>query len=414
MPSAKGKTRRVIILGSTGSVGTQTIDVIDHLNTLCREGRFPHAFQVVALAAGANANLLAQQASTHPQAQLTLADESVNYKGPGSPTRGPNAALNLVRTTEADLVVAAMVGAAGLPATLAAVEAGTNVALANKETLVVAGQLITQAAQRTGARLLPLDSEHAGVWQTLAGHIPPNTAPPFLTPDHVRKVIITASGGAFRDRTLAEIEHATPAQALDHPNWNMGQKVTIDSATMVNKGLELIEAHHLFGLQSSRLGVLLHRQSAVHALAQLDDGGIIAHLGATDMRAPILAALAYPETATSHPGARMDIESITTLDFQPLDPARFPAVGLARRVVDQPATTAGAIFNAANEIAVEAFLSRRIPFGAIVPIIERTLDAIQPSPISGLASALEADADARRSAESRLDECARNKTISGA
>ena len=387
--------RRVVILGSTGSIGTQTLDVIDHLNALHERGAFPHPFEVVALAAGSNGATLAQQARAHPGARLALADEHAPWEGPREPMRGAGAALEIVRTTEADLVVAAMVGAAGLPATLAAAEAGTDIALANKETLVVAGALITTAAARTGARLLPLDSEHAGVWQALAGQLPAGAAPPVATPSAVRRVVLAASGGAFRDRAPDEIEHATPDEALAHPTWNMGAKVTIDSATMMNKGLELIEAHHLFGLDNDRLGVLIHRQSAVHALAQLADGAIIAHLSATDMRHPILCALAFPQTPECHPGARMDLDTLTTLDFRPLDPERFPAVPLARRVIDEPDTTLGAILNAANEVAVGAFLDRRIPFGEITRLVARAMDDLRAAPLTGLDAALRADAEAR-------------------
>ncbi len=401
-----GQPRRVLILGSTGSIGTQTLDVIDHLNALHARGAFPYPFEVAALVAGSNARVLAEQARAHPGARLALADERAAWHGPGVPLRGHDSALEIVRTTGADLVVAAMVGAAGLAATLAAAEAGTDIALANKETLVVAGTLITAAAQRTGARLLPLDSEHAGVWQTLAGVLPARdghpAAPPVRTPDAVTRVVLTASGGAFRDRTLDEIEHATPEQALAHPTWTMGAKVTIDSATMMNKGLELIEAHHLFGLDNDRLGVLIHRQSAVHALAQLADGAIIAHLSATDMRHPILCALAFPHTPECHPGARMDLDTLTTLDFRPLDPARFPAVPLARRVIDAPGTTAGAILNAANEVAVGAFLDHRLPFGGITRLVAQTMDALPPTPLASLADALTADAAARALAESRI------------
>jgi 1-deoxy-D-xylulose-5-phosphate reductoisomerase len=402
MTSNADQPRRVLILGSTGSIGTQTLDVIAHLNALHARGEFPRAHEVVGLAAGRNADALAEQAHAHPNARLALADESVDYAGPGDPIRGDTAALELVHATEADLVVAAMVGAAGLPPTLAAVEAGTDVALANKETLVVAGTIVTAAAERTGARLLPVDSEHAGVWQTLRTVLEPKQAPPVRTPPSVARVIITASGGAFRDKALAEIEDATPDQALAHPTWNMGPKVTIDSATMMNKGLELIEAHHLFGLTNDRLGVLIHRQSAVHALAQLRDGGIIAHISATDMRSPILTALAHPFDAPAHPAAALDAESLTTLDFEKPDPARFPALDLARRVIDQPNTTAGAIFNAANEAAVAAFLDRRIPFGSITRLVERTLDALDAEPLTDIPTALDADARARASVEDAI------------
>ena len=404
MTNPDTQLRRVVILGSTGSIGTQTLGVIAHLNALADQGRAPIRYEVVGLAAGRNADLLAEQSRAHPGARLALADENAAFNGSADhdPIRGPDAALELVRVTEADLVVAAMVGAAGLPATLAAIEAGTDVALANKETLVVAGALVIAAAERTGARLLPVDSEHAAVWHTLRSSLEPGLAPPLITPGTVRRVIITASGGAFRDRTLQEVEHATPQEALDHPTWNMGAKVTIDSATMLNKGLELIEAHHLFGLDNDRLGVLIQRQSVVHALAQLNDGAIIAHLSATDMSHPIHCALAHPHTIDAPDAATLDPDTLTRLDFQTVDPERFPAVRLARRVIDAPNTTAGAIFNAANEAAAAAFLDRRVPFGSITRLVERTLDSITAEPLTDIPTALDADARARAAVEDAI------------
>jgi len=295
-----------------------------------------------------------------------------------------------------------MVGAAGLPAALAAVERGTDVALANKETLVMAGPVVLDTAARTGARLLPLDSEHAGVWHALKTVLEPGLAPPLITPGTVRRVIITASGGAFRDRTLDEVHHATPAQALDHPNWSMGAKVTVDSATMVNKGLELIEAHHLFGLDNDRLGVLIQRQSIVHALAELADGALIAHLSATDMRHPIQCALTHPHTLDVLPEASLDLDALARLDFEPVDPDRFPAIGLARRVIDHADTTLGAIMNAANEAAVAAFLAERIPFGRITELVSGAMDEIDSAPLDTLAAATAADAEARAYVNDRI------------
>ncbi|USN99831.1 MAG: 1-deoxy-D-xylulose-5-phosphate reductoisomerase [Phycisphaeraceae bacterium] len=398
MPHAGDQPRRLVLLGSTGSIGTQTLDVVEHVNRLHDRGLSPIRFEVVALAAGSNADLLAQQADHLGLRHLALGNEGSEYTGPGSPRRGPDAAEQLVRDVDADLVVAAMVGAAGLPATLAAIELGRDVALANKETLVTAGPVMLDAARRRGVRLYPVDSEHAGVWQALAGVLEPAQAPPLIAPDTVRRVVLTASGGAFRDRTADEVYEATPEEALAHPNWSMGAKVTIDSATMVNKALELIEAHFLFGLGNDRLGVLIQRQSVVHALAELADGAIIAHLGATDMRHPIQAALTAPHTIDAHDGARLDLESLSRLDFAPVDPARFPAIDLARRVIDIGGTS-GAILNAANEAAVDAFLQARIPFGRITELISDTMDAIEPTPLADLATALEADRRAREHVE---------------
>lgn len=397
---ADPRPRRLLVLGSTGSIGTQTLDVVGHVNTLHREGRSPIRFEIVGLAAGNNAALLAEQARRFTVRELALADDRAPFDGP-APRRGEGAAERLVREVECDLVVAAMVGAAGLLPILAAAELGRDIALANKESLVVAGPLLIAGARRNGASILPLDSEHAGVWQCLARVLPPASRPPFVTPGAVRRVVLTASGGPFRDRTLAEIEHATPEQALDHPNWAMGPKVTIDSATMTNKALELIEAHHLFGLDNDRLAVLIQRQSVVHALAELADGGVIAHLSAPDMRHPIQVALTAPLILDTPPATRLDLESLSRLDFAPPDPARFPAIGLARRVIDAGGT-AGAILNAANEAAVGAFLSRRLPFGRITELARQAMDAIDPKPLCTLADAIDADRCARAFVEERI------------
>lgn len=402
MPHEPAQTRRLLILGSTGSIGTQTLAVVEHLNALADAGRSPVRYDVVGLAAGSNADLLAEQAERFGVSQLALAGPDARYEGPGTPIIGADAAERLVRETEADLVVAAIVGAAGLPATLAAIEAGTDVALANKETLVMAGPIVLAAASRSGARLLPVDSEHAGVWHTLKPALEPGQAPPFITPAAVRRVTITASGGAFRDCTLDDVYNATPEQALDHPNWDMGAKVTIDSATMINKGLELIEAHHLFGLGNDRLAVLIQRQSVVHALAELADGAVIAHLSATDMRHPIQCALAHPHAPDAHPDATLGLGALTRLDFRPIDPDRFPAVALARRVIDESDTTLGAVMNAANEAAVAAFLDRRIPFGRITDLVAAAMAEIEPAPLDALAAATEADARARAFVEHHI------------
>lgn len=402
MQNEPAQTRRLIILGSTGSIGTQTLDTVEHVNTLADQGRSPVRFRVVGLAAGANTDLLAQQARRFGVHQLALADTDSPYTGPGSPRRGTHAAEQLVRETEADLVVAAIVGAAGLHATLAAVEAGTDVALANKETLVMAGPIVLAAAARTGARLLPVDSEHAGVWHTLKPALQPAQAPPLIAPNTVRRVTITASGGAFRDHPAESIYHATPEQALDHPNWSMGAKVTIDSASMVNKALELIEAHHLFGLENDRLAVLIHRQSVVHALAELADGAVIAHLSATDMRHPIQCALTHPHTIDTHPEAALQLDELSRLDFEPIDSDRFPAISLARRVINHPGTTLGSIMNAANEAAVTAFLARRVPFGRITELVSEAMEALHAQPLLALRNATEADTQARAFIEQRI------------
>lgn len=400
-PPPTQPVRRVLVLGSTGSVGTQTLDVIAHVNRLADEGRSPVRFIVAGLAAGRNADLLTEQARRFGVRELALADVEAAYEGPGDPRQGPDAAERLVREVECDLVVAAMVGAVGLPATFAAVELGRDIALANKETLVMAGPVILDAARRHNARIFPLDSEHAGIWQTLAGQISPGETPPFVTPDTVRRVVLTASGGAFRDRSAGDVYHATPEQALDHPTWSMGAKVTIDSATMTNKALELIEAHHLFGLGNDRLGVIIQRQSIIHALAELADGAVIAHLGPTDMRHPIQAALTSPHTLDAHNGSRLDLATLTALDFAPADPARYPALSLARLVIETGGT-AGAIMNAANEAAVDAFVLGCIPFGRITELTAEAMEAVKPSPLGCLADAIEADRRTREFVHGRI------------
>jgi 1-deoxy-D-xylulose-5-phosphate reductoisomerase len=395
---AETPPRRLIILGSTGSIGTQTLAVVDHVNALHRAGRSPVRFEVVGLAAGNNTGLLAEQARRWGVREVALAHPESPFAGP-APRRGPGAAERLVREVEADLVVAAMVGAAGLPATLAAAQLGRDIALANKETLVMAGPLVLDAARRSGARLLPVDSEHAGVWQCLASVL--DHPPPARAPASVRRVVLTASGGAFRDRSLADIEHATPDEALAHPNWSMGPKVTIDSATMMNKALELVEAHSLFGLENDRLGVLMQRQSIVHAIAEFLDGSLVAQLGVADMRNPIQAALTAPHTLDAPAETRLDLDALARLDFAPVDPVRFPAIGIARRVIDA-GDTAGSIMNAANEAAVEAFLARRLPFGRITTLVAGALDAIDTTPLTGLDAALDADRRARAFVADRL------------
>ncbi len=399
-----GAVRRVIILGSTGSIGTQSLDVIEHINRLFDEGRSPVRLEVVGLAAGRNADLLTRQAERFGVRELALAETDRDAAPPGC-RAGPDAAEQLVRDIDCDIVVAAIVGVAGLRATFAAIERGCDIALANKETLVVAGPVMIDAAGRRGVRLYPVDSEHAGVWQTLAGVLEPAQAPPLVAPGVVRRVVLTASGGAFRDHEPEDVYHATPEHAMRHPNWSMGAKVTIDSATMANKALELIEAHHLFGLGNDRLGVIIQRQSVVHALTELADGAVIAHLGATDMRHPIQAALTAPHTIDTRDETRLDLSTLTRLDFSPADPERFGAIALARRVIDRGGT-GGAIFNAANEAAVAAFLNGTIPFGEIIPTVEAVLEKADPIPLADLAGALEADRLGRSLAESRIAEFA--------
>lgn len=426
-------TRRIILLGCTGSVGTQTAETIDHLNTLAARGEYPTWFEVVGLAAGSNAAGLAEMAARYPGARLALANGNGcanDAKLPASTLRGADAALELVRSTPSDLVLAAMVGAAGLPATLEAVSRGIDVALANKETLVAAGELVVPAALKSGARLLPVDSEHSALWQCLQGRhgaTPPQTrshegkegngemdgacCPPFAAPPAcVSRLVLTASGGPFRTWPREKIAAATPAEALKHPTWTMGRKVTIDCASLTNKGLEVLEAHWLYAMPAERLGVLVHPQSIVHSLVEYADGSVIAQLGSPDMRVPIQYALTFPQRPEGV-ARKLDWRALSKLDFEEPDLERFPALGLAFDVI-RAGGTAGAVFNAANEAAVEAFLASAdsapggsggssgsavpaVPFGLIPELTARALREVGTSPIRSLDDVLAADREAR-------------------
>ena len=401
-------TRRVIILGSTGSIGTQALDVIAHLNALHERQQWPHTFTIVGLAAGSNAEALAAQAAANGVRDLAIADGSPTAGDAARWRIGPDAATQLIRDVPCDLVIAAIVGAAGLHATLTAVSLGRDVALANKESLVCAGELVLREAQRTNARLLPIDSEHAAVWQCLQAinaespltpHERP-LCPPLIASREVSRVILTASGGPFRNQSLAEIYHAPRAMALSHPTWNMGPKVTLDCATMMNKGLELIEAHWLFGLSAERLGAILHPQSLIHSLVELVDGSTLAQLAPTDMRMPIQYALTFPHRAMT-PCPRLNFQTLGKLEFQPPDPQRFPALGLAMRAITDGGT-AGAILNAANEEAVLAYIRGDIPFGRIVELTAETCNNVKHAGISTLDDVLSADAAAREAVRSAI------------
>lgn len=391
--------RRVIVLGSTGSIGTQALEVVRHLNGLHGSGASPVRFEVVGLSAGRNAGLLAAQAREFGVRECALA-EGGGIEGMRCRV-GSGAGEALVREVEADLVLAAIVGVAGLRATLAAVDLGRDVALANKETLVAAGALVIPAARRTGARLLPVDSEHSAAWQCLAGLPGCAEGPPLVAPACVRRLVLTASGGPFRTWSAGRAYDATPEQALAHPTWSMGAKVTIDSATLVNKGLEVVEAHWLFGLGADRIGVLIHPGSVVHAIAELADGSAIAQLGAPDMRVPIQHALSAPLRLPGC-GRALDLDALRTFEFETPCEERFAAIALARRVVEAGGT-AGAVFNAANEAAVDAFLrARSIPFGRIVEVVGEAMEAIAPGPVRSLADVMEADGAARAFVASRV------------
>lgn len=373
-------TRKVAVLGATGSVGRSTLDLIEAA---------PERFEVVALTAASNVSQLAQDARRTRATLAVVADEArltelrealagTNIQAAAGP-----AALAEAATASADLVVAAIVGCAGLEPVMAAVEAGRTVALANKEALVTAGALMTDAAARSGATLLPVDSEHNAIFQCLTGQ----------DKDRVSRLILTASGGPFRQMSAEQMARVTPEQAVAHPNWSMGAKISVDSATMMNKGLELIEAHYLFGVPSERIDILVHPQSIVHSIVEYADGSMLAQLGPSDMRVPIAHALAWPERMETHV-QRLDLVAAGRLDFEAPDPGRFPSLRLARAALEEGGA-APVVLNAANEVAVAAFLNRTIHFGDIATLVERALDEMdEPAPAS-IADVVALDREAR-------------------
>jgi len=354
------RPRRISVLGATGSIGESTLDLI---------GRDPSAYQVVALTGGHNAARLAELAILH-RAELAVIADPGSYAalreglaGTGIEVGAGEEALLEAASRPADWVMAAIVGAAGLKPTLEAVRQGSLTALANKECLVSAGDIFMAEVARAKATLLPVDSEHSAVMQVMTG----------ARPEQIERVCLTASGGPFRRWSLDEMRDARPEQALNHPNWSMGPKVTIDSATLMNKGLELLEAHHLFSLPATKLDVLIHPQSIVHCLVHLSDGSVLAQMSCPDMRTPIAYSLAWPERMHA-PTKRLDLTELGTLTFEAPDEKRFPALRLAREVL-AAGGSAGTVLNAANEIAVEAFLAGRIGFLAIAGLVEATLAA---------------------------------------
>jgi 1-deoxy-D-xylulose-5-phosphate reductoisomerase len=350
--------RRVLILGSTGSIGTSALDVITVLSD---------EFEVVGLAANTSWEQVAAQARRFRPARVALADSSAAAQlkrevgGTIEVLDGDEALTELVEQTECDIVLAAVVGAAALPATLAAVRLGRTVGLANKEAMVVAGSLMMPLAQKTGAKVLPVDSEHSAIFQAMhAGRL-----------EDVERVYLTASGGPFRTWSIDQIAAATLEDALNHPTWDMGPKITIDSATMMNKALEVIEAKWLFGLSPDSIEVIIHPESIIHSMVEFCDGSIVAQLGSPDMRTPIQYALTYPARRVG-PSRRLEIRSLRRMHFEPPDLERFPALRLGYEVA-RAGGTSGAVFNAANEAAVEAFRCGRIRFMDIVGVTGRTL-----------------------------------------
>jgi 1-deoxy-D-xylulose-5-phosphate reductoisomerase len=364
--------KRVLVLGSTGSIGVQALEVIAAADDLA----------VCGLACGARGDEMAAQAAVHGVRHTTCA------AGGGSVLFDPDLAA-LMDAAEPDLVLNALVGAAGLRPTLAALARGLPVALANKESLVAGGDLVAAVRARTGAGLVPVDSEHAALFQLLAG----------VPAERVAAAVITASGGPFRGRSAAELADVTPADALRHPTWSMGAKITIDSATLMNKGLELIEAHHLFGLPYDLIEVVVHPQSLVHALVRLEDGSLIAHCGPPDMRVPIAHALRWP--APPPPAARLDLVGLR-LDFAAPDEEAFPCLGLAREA-GRAGGTAPAVLNGANEVAVAGFLQGRIGFADIPSVVGSALEAVPRAPADGLAAVVDADRRAREAAEAAIE-----------
>lgn len=371
------------MLGSTGSIGRSTVDLLM---------ANPDAFQVHALAGGRNVTLLAKQAQALRASVGVISDPALlpeltaALHGTGIASAAGDAAIVQAAAEPVDWTMAAITGAAGLPSTLAAIRRGGVVALANKEALVCAGDVMLRAVSAAGATLLPVDSEHNAIFQALAEG------------NHgaVDRIVLTASGGPFRKATTAEMRAATPEAALRHPVWSMGAKISIDSATLMNKGLELIEAARLFGLDEARIGVLVHPQSVVHGLVYYADGSVLAQLGAPDMRIPIAYALAWPaRMATSSP--RLDLAAIGQIEFAEPDMIRFPALRLAREAL-RAGGGAPTILSAANEIAVEAFLQRRIGFLDIVDTVAAVLDRLGAPPANTLDAVMALDAAARRSA----------------
>ncbi|MCE9620690.1 MAG: 1-deoxy-D-xylulose-5-phosphate reductoisomerase [Planctomycetes bacterium] len=395
--AATRPAQRLIVLGSTGSIGASTLEVVSHFASMPPSANAPQ-FQIVGLAAGRNAPSLAKQARDFQVPNLALLDAEAakQLKGFDSVRSGPDAALQLIRdiARPGDLVVAAMVGFAGLAPTLLALERGCTVALANKETLVAAGSLMTAAAKRAGTLLLPVDSEHSGLAQCLRSG----------AREEITRVVLTASGGPFRTWSHERTAGATVEEALNHPTWKMGPKVTIDSATLMNKALEIIEAHWLFDLPAERIDAIVHPQSVVHAMIEYADGSVIAQMSPPDMKLPIQAALCWPQR---HPGVakKLDWSALKALDFHAIDHERFPAVELARQVIRQGGT-AGVTLNAANEVAVEAFLNHEIRFGEIGRIIQRTMKALPARPIQHLSDVEAADREARRHARTLVDAAA--------
>jgi 1-deoxy-D-xylulose-5-phosphate reductoisomerase len=389
------RIKGVAVLGSTGSIGLSTLDVV---------ARHADRFKVVALAAHRNVDGLLEQCRVFRPTFAVMADEAAAEKlaksvaSEGLPTQvlgGAQAICDIAAHVDCDLVMAAITGAAGLRSSLAAAHAGKRLLLANKEALVMSGALFMEAVRKGAAELIPIDSEHNAIFQCL-----PTGTPAGRCPSGVRKIILTASGGPFLRMSAASMTTVTPAQACAHPRWSMGRKISVDSATLMNKGLELIEASLLFDVPSTRVDIVVHPQSVVHSMVEYLDGSVLAQLGNPDMRTPIAHALGCPDRLVSGVES-LDLPAIGKLEFEPPDVARFPCLSLARAAVDAGGTTP-AVLNAANEVAVEAFLAGRLGFTEIARVIERTLTAYRASPAETLDDVLAADGWGRLQATNEL------------
>ncbi len=380
--------KKLAILGATGSIGTQTLQVID---------AFPEQFDVVTLVGHSNWKLLAEQAKHYHPSCVVLTDMAAYEKFKLECTQegllvlgGMKGVMQALELFPVDMAVGAMSGAAGIEPTLKALELGIDLALANKETLVSGGSLVRKAQQKSGAKILPVDSEHSAIFQC-------------LEPDHtaVHKILLTASGGPFRTWDKADLYHVTIQQALNHPNWSMGQKITIDSATMMNKGLEVIEANWLFGVDYDRIQVLIHPQSVVHSMVEYDDGSVLAQMGKTDMRTPIQYALTYPKRQRN-PFPKLDFTKLAGLEFSAPDFEKFPALDLAY-AAGRMGKSAPAVLNGANEVAVAAFLQNKLGFMNIPALVRYVLELHNPAEIESFAHLMEIDNWARQQAQDYVE-----------
>ena len=395
------QNKGVAILGSTGSIGCNTLRVIESLA--------PGQLRVVALAAGQNVERLADQVAAHLPEVVSVESEIAAHRlrellfqrdiDLPRIVVGEQGLVEVATHPKADCVVSGTVGAVGFVPTLRALEAGKRVALANKETLVIAGELMTRAAKASGAELLPVDSEHNAVHQCLRGE----------RREEVKRIILTASGGPFRTKDKSEMKHATVSEAMKHPTWSMGAKITIDSATLMNKGLEVIEAHWLFGFEADEIGILVHPESVVHSMIELVDGSVIAQMGITDMRHAIQYALTYPERQACKLPA-LNLTNVSSLHFEEPDLDRFPCIGLAYRALATGGTLPAAM-NAANEEAVAAFIDERICLTEIPLVIQAVMDGHAPKPVDSIETVLEVDRWARASAVEEIEKLSEKTSV---